>query len=327
MNSGRAARAATDMSIQKPPDARDLRYLRLVSGREQGMEEDRIAQWAGEESPTALYERIREDGHSICPKCGTTYVDETHCKAQQTGASRDAPKARSSGPVRELPPASNATPLFREKLETLSRGNEELKYRKEKLQAGLFSVSSVQTVSRNYVRAECSEEQWRSLSEHYGFDPDADSFSRPEVMAWSLGEATPAPQAPLPALIAAYLLTGGEVEPLVKALHPNPESAEWEEIEQLIDGRKGNYDKRDGLKVRAEQLAKLVRGSTLGRRPPGKLSNHELNLSSRIKDHREAGMQDEEIFEKLHHNLRLEQGLSWDEYCRLRDLNREWPFR
>jgi hypothetical protein len=35
-------------------------------------------------------------------------------------------RARTSGPVEELPPASNATPLFREKLEALAQDNEDL---------------------------------------------------------------------------------------------------------------------------------------------------------------------------------------------------------
>ncbi len=68
------------------------------------------------------------------------------------------------------------------------------------------------TDSRQYFRELYSDEQWKSLSECYGFDANADRFSTSDVLTWSQGEGTPAPQAPLPALIGAYLLAGGEVE-------------------------------------------------------------------------------------------------------------------
>jgi hypothetical protein len=81
------------MSIPKPPDARDTRWLRLVVGRQKALTEEEIAEGAGEESPTMLYERIREDGHPICPKCGTTYVDETHdCKPESVDSAQNVVK-------------------------------------------------------------------------------------------------------------------------------------------------------------------------------------------------------------------------------------------
>ncbi len=66
--------------------------------------------------------------------------------------------------------------------------------------------------SRQYFRELYSDERWKSLSECYGFDANADRFSTSDVLTWSQGEGSPAPQAPLPALIGAYLLAGGEVE-------------------------------------------------------------------------------------------------------------------
>jgi hypothetical protein len=70
-------------SIQNEPDARDLRYLKLVSGRAEGRSDKEIARWVdGVASPRDLYEQIRDDGHPICPKCGTTYVDDTHCPSR-----------------------------------------------------------------------------------------------------------------------------------------------------------------------------------------------------------------------------------------------------
>jgi hypothetical protein len=49
------------MSIQRDPDVRDARYLRLVLGRQKGLAEKEIAASAGEESPEALYRRIKND--------------------------------------------------------------------------------------------------------------------------------------------------------------------------------------------------------------------------------------------------------------------------
>jgi hypothetical protein len=54
----------------------------------------------------------------------------------------------------ELPPASNAAPLFREKLEALVQAADELKYRKEKLQGGRFVPSSMYKEAPTYLKRE-----------------------------------------------------------------------------------------------------------------------------------------------------------------------------
>lgn len=90
------------MSIQYPLDARDDRYLKLVLGRMYGQDDDAIVQSLEDfDSPQALYQRIKEDRHPICPRCGTTYVDETHCEAQ---TEKRGQKERSS-PLAERRPA------------------------------------------------------------------------------------------------------------------------------------------------------------------------------------------------------------------------------
>jgi hypothetical protein len=175
------------MSIQKPPDARDLRYLKLVNGRQQGLTEEEIAKRAGEENPTLLYERIKEDGHPICPKCGTTYVDETHCEIAPTEKRGGGRKARSSGPARQLPPASSAAPLFREKLESLLQANEELKHRDEKLQGGRFFQSSVKWAPASFSRDLMSDEQWQYTRESLGLDPEAKDYMYFGGATWTLG--------------------------------------------------------------------------------------------------------------------------------------------
>ena len=87
------------MSIQESLDARDERYLALVVGRKKGVSDATIAQRVvGVASPRDLYERIKEDGHPICSKCGKTYVDETHCKTpSETPRNRSKPKAKTFG--------------------------------------------------------------------------------------------------------------------------------------------------------------------------------------------------------------------------------------
>jgi hypothetical protein len=315
------------MSIQKPPDARDLRYLKLVNGRQQGLTEEEIAKRAGEESPTLLYERIKEDGHPICPKCGATYVDETHCEVAPTEKSGGGRKARSSGPARQLPPASSAAPLFREKLESLLQANEELKHRDEKLQGGRFFQSSVKWDPASFSRDLMSDEQWQYIRESLGLDPEAKDYMYFGGATWFLGGGSAAPDDPLPALIGAYLLAGGEVEPLVGLLHLDLESAEWKQIEKRIAGRQ-SADGLDGLKTLARQLATLIRGGKLGQgRDPTEVSNVEYNLASRITELRKQGWSHEDAYQKVRSlNNSFARELSWEDYQRLAGLQTEFPW-
>src|SRR5215211_7516554 len=202
-------------------------------------------------------------------------------------------RARSSGPPRELPPASNTIPLFREKLETLSRANEELKHRKESRQGRHYPY---RTVSRKTP----SDNEWDSIAELLGLDSVAKDNLYFGGGTINRGTSSPAPQSPLPELIGTYLLAGGVVEPLIEALHDDPDSANRSEIRKRIEGRKSGPEKLDGLKALASQLAILIRGGTLsrGNPPPGE-SSHKLNLSHRIAIRREAGVPDKQIYEDL----------------------------
>jgi hypothetical protein len=315
------------MSIQKPPDARDLRYLRLVIGRKEGLTEEEIAKRAGVQSPTALYERIKGDGHPICPKCGTTYVDETHCEVEATEKQGGGRKARSSGPAKQLPPASNAAPLFREKLGVLLRATEELEHRSEKLQGGRFFQSSVKPTPVFTPRDQMPEEKWQYARETLGLDSEAKDYMYFGGATWTLGRGSAAPDAPLPALIGAYLLAGGDVEPLVKLLHHDPASAEWKQIEKRIAGRK-SADGLDGLKTLARQLATLILGGELGQgRDPTEVSNLESNLGSRITELRKQGYSHEDAYQKIRSlDDRFAKELSWEDYQRLAGLQTEYPW-
>jgi len=64
------------------------------------------------------------------------------------------------------------------------------------------------------------------------------------------------------------------------------------------------------------------------------LSGLETKVAYLITDDRKAGKSDPEVFEKLRRDppfalemFTLGEEFTWDEYCRLRDLNLESPFQ
>jgi len=131
-----------------------------------------------------------------------------------------------------------------------------------------------------------SDEALSELRRELGLDEVAENFMHFGGAAFNLEGGALAPPSPLPELIAAYLLAGGKLESLVEALHPDPESAEWDKIEKHLEGRKADkrHDK-DGLRALARQLATLIRGSTLpDHRPPPEVSPLGVNLGARISD-------------------------------------------
>jgi len=234
-------------------------------------------------------------------------------------------KTRSLGPIKELPPADEAASLFRERLEALLRATEWLKHRKEKLQGRHFIASSVREAPV-YFSDEALSEYRREL----GLDEVAETFMHFGGAAFNLKGGTLAPPPPLPELIAAYLLAGGELEPLVEALHPDPEAAEWDKMRKHLEGRKSDrVHNTDGLMASAQQLATLIRGSTLpDYRPPAELSPIEVNLGARISDARRLNpkVSLRELYEDFLHRLGFsEEQLPWDEFRRLAELGQEWP--
>ena len=174
-------------------------------------------------------------------------------------------KARSSGSITELPPAGKAMPLFAEKLKALAYGNEDLVHRKEELHGGLFVQSAMYTDPVFLPRDHYSDEEWRNLCELYDLDLEDAGFLDTNAKTWLFGGGTWAPQAPLPALIATYVLMEGEIEPLLEALYPGTPTQEVvEKVRKRIEGKKGT-DGQDGLKVLARQLARLVRGGNVSK--------------------------------------------------------------
>ncbi len=300
-----------------------LRQVALISAaRGKGYSEDEVAETTGYRGAGHMRQELERW------EMPTWFVEGDAPPEPKAGKSAQPKRrARGAGPVKGLPPASNAAPLFRERLEALAQGNEDLRHRKEEWQGGLFHQSAVYTDPVYFPRDQLPDELWKSLCEAYELDPEEDNFLDTNAKTWSLGGGTPAPQAPLPALIAAYVLMDGELAPLLDALHPEPSEETLEQVRKLVEDKK-DTDKRDGLKVIANQLAKLVRGGEVRPgRDPADLSNHEYNLACRITDDRDAGIPDREIFQKWREKLSPELELTWKEFCRLRDLNRRWVFR
>jgi hypothetical protein len=267
-----------------------LRQVAFVSAaRKEGYTEDEVAGKAGYRGSGHMRQELELWGFP------TWFIEgdaPPKPKAEQAG--QPTPLARGTGPIKELPPASNAMPLFREKLEALAQANEDLRYRKEKWQGGRFHQSSLNTRSK----------------------------------IWGLGGGTPAPQAPLPALIATYVLLDGEIDPLLDALYPGTPPADVvEKIRKRIEDKKSAVTE-DGLKALARQLASLVRGGEVGKgRDRVEVPADDDNLACRITDGRDAGMSDQDIFDNLRNNPMLKEELTWKKYRRLRDLELRWPFQ
>jgi hypothetical protein len=297
------------MSIQNTLDARDDRYLKLVLGRMYGQTDDEIVQPLEDfDSPQDLYQRISEDGHPICPRCGTTYVDETHCEAQtgKRGQKKSTPpRLRNVGPRKDLPPAGNAAELFKERLEALLKIVELLQHVDESLYGKYFGRTYVETAS--VLRGSSwTDDEVVSL-------PDTVALTPSEI------EAT---------LIGVYALAGGQMDLLLEALHPDGLSASAgtrEEIRQYVEGSRADGEKRDGLKVLAPNLAAWVRGggTRQGRRP--ELSEMDHAVASITSKYRKEGLTDEEITRKLAH-LKKEDGTRYTikDVTDLGDLGLSW---
>ncbi len=253
-------------------------------------------------------------------------------EAERPKAPKSSPserKARGSGPVVDLPPAGRAAVLFHERLEVLLRAAEELRHRKEKLQGGRFLQSSVYTDPVFVSRVGMSDEQWQSVRDALDLDPDTKDSMYFGGSTFSLGGGSETPGAPLPALIGAYLLAGGEVEALVEALHPDPASADRSGIEKRIEGRKGDPKYQlDGIRALAEQLAKAIRGGTLRpRSPAAELPPDEINLACRITELRDQDWSDRDVYQKLHQiNNSYARELSWEDFQRLAALELRFPW-
>ena len=295
--------------------------MKLVIARSQGwslestireLESDGFLD-GGNNSPRYLYERIKEDGHPICPVCGTTYVDENHCKS--SSGTRKKPrrrKAKKFGPVTPLPSPERAIARFKATLERLIKELDTLRGRDEYLQSGRFTA----------------------VSEKDG-----------EKKVWGAGQAPPEP---LTTLIAIDALVAGyagnpRITQLIDALHPSELIEEHSPFrggiltERNPDPQKVNLRDLDvrikELRKCAEDVAKLIRG--LEEIGPGRRTDEipprDIAVIDLVERRAKEGYSDEQIREEV--NRRYDRGplgaLSLHKDFTLEDIRelREYPFK
>jgi hypothetical protein len=215
----------------------------------------------------------------------------------------DRPKRqpRKSGTLQELPPARAAMVLFQEHIEVLGKAVEDLPKLVEGFQGGRFLGTFVECIPMGPSRDEVSEEEWERLCEVFGPDPTSQGDWYPDL-------ATPiehpidgshVPPQELVMLIAAYALAGGNMEALLKGLHPNPPEVDAEKLSRLLHAKKSEHGE-DGLFRKAQQLATFVRGGNTGRgAPPPGLSAEEYVVACAITEYRERGWSEDQIYQRL----------------------------
>jgi hypothetical protein len=162
-----------------------LIVAKLIAFRKtlEGASEDDIARKLGFDHASDLHAQLRAWG--LPEWLVTGYEGAEKPKPPKPPAPER--KTRSLGPVTELPPASNAMPLFAEKLKALAYGNEDLVRRKEKLRGGLFAQSAMYTDPVLVPRNHYSDEEWRNLCALYDLDPEDAGFLETNKKSWTLG--------------------------------------------------------------------------------------------------------------------------------------------
>jgi hypothetical protein len=229
----------------------------------------------------------------------------TNSNKKRTQEKRTPPRLRGVGPKKDIPPASNAAELFRERLEVLRESVELLEHINEGLHGKYFARTNAEKLSVFY------DGRWN----------DDTVVSLPGTVArWpSHIEIT---------LIGAYALAGGRMDLLLERLRLDPSSVDaetWEKIRLCIDGARANHDAKDGLKVLARQLATLVRGGEVATGRPPQLSEADHAFACRITHYREQGLTDEEIARKESHRKK-DDGTSYSvkDVTELGNLGLSW---
>jgi len=257
-------------SIPESPNNKVTRYFLFYRLRNEEKSEEYILSKLKAESAAQLYQQLRQDGFPVCKTCGDYSVDGEHC-AEVDGKRRR--RARTTGEVTELPPASEAAGLFRSAIERLLHETDELSHLNEILQGerfvGVISEPWVEAYYFNRKMKGLSDNEWEQLCKELGEDPTQEEFEVQTVTGMTPLGASQTPTEPLTTLIAVYALIGRFIEPddieaLVEKLHADPQSVDKKRLRQAL---------RD-LRARAGDVAKLVRGGKIRRGP----TTEELSL-------------------------------------------------
>ncbi len=312
------------MSIQKEPDPRDLRYLKLLTGRLQSRDENDIAADARCESPAALYQQLAQDGFPVCRVCGATHVEEGHCEKSERRA------RQGEGARQDLPPPAQAIPLFEQALRVLNEEIDALKNRKMYLQDERFVAVEEHRDPIVWSRLGIPDEDWKAICQRFGKDPASDRFELWDARFVEPAGAAQSPQEPLTKLIATYVLAGLPLEPLLERLHFAPGTVAKVELKRHIEGEKVKKQRNGktstqhipGLKTKAAQVARLIYGGTLRQGPStGELSPSEQNIVWYRQQRVREGVPDTKIYQEL----KEKRGLTKDEYARLKKFRLDAP--
>jgi hypothetical protein len=274
------------MSIQKNPDPRDLRYLRLVNGRHRGRSEDEIAADAGCESPAALYQQLAEDRFPVCRECGATHVKSEHWKSHE-------PKRlakRGAGVRIDLPAAAEAIPIFQPVVDALGDYVVDLTTLRETYADERFEV-----VDR-YETTAINDPAENTITYGQGTIPLGAKLDPPHQLI---------------ALIAAYVMEGKPLDSLLEKLHHSAMALDRQKLEKKVAE----------LRLAARQVAKLIRGGTVRTgRQTEELESREQAAAQYITSARRVGVPEPEIDRIL-----LTRGFSRTGISRLKKLQIDYP--
>jgi hypothetical protein len=284
-----------------------LAFLRL----DRSYSEDEVAQKLGFGSVEAMRIQLKRRG---VPEW---MLDEA--PANERSAVERRRKARRSrygdGASAELPAAGDAAELFLRTLEKLEVGARDLKKRQEFHQEKRFVTKKSVPLTPVHRRDEVPDQIWQEICARHGKDPATTEVVEEDPISIEVpvgGSKTPL--APLPALIAAYALSGEPLGVLMDKLHPLPEGTDREALVSAL----ANIQER--LELAADQLAQAMRGGEVKRGPgPGELSWVEMWAVKQIREGRGRGQTDEEIRSFLRAHPELSE-LGTEEFSRLANL-------
>jgi hypothetical protein len=314
-----------DMSASEAEDRNAYLTLgRLCVLRDRGDTEEKIAKQLGFSNVGDLHQQLRDWDLPDWIVGQDPAANPTEKKDQTKSRSR----SRTLGWSKGLPPAGNATPLFKERLEALLESTELLEHMDEDLRGKYFVRTDVEKAPVFYPREHYSKVEWAKLCEQYDLDPDDKGFWDTDVLIKLPGGVAKSPSEIEATLISVYALADGRMDLLLDALHhdkPPLGTETWEQISVCIEGSKADGDPRDGLKVLAQHLATWVRGSEVRPGKPSGLSKADHGFACRITHYREHGLTDEEIARRESHRKK-EDGTNYSvkDITELGDLGLTW---
>jgi hypothetical protein len=287
---------------------------------ERRLSEDEIAEKAGFGSAYAMHQQLKVWGLTglLLPE-----KDEEAPMLKVREADRERKARQGGGEAEDLPPAADASDLFRIAIERLKTDLHYTNHLNEVLRDGrfeaTFNIQEELMLASEYVRDEVSPEIWEELCAEHGKDPASTDLLTVTRETRHVGGVYPWPTMHLVRLIAAYLISARswrDVEVLLERLHPKSRKPNREQINKYLTGN-------EGLLPTMKKLAQVVRGKTVkrGLNVEGEDLFHHV-AGDFIRRAREQGMSEEEITRVLREEYKLPE----DEISRLQNIFSPRPF-